>query len=216
MKEDKKSPTELIYEYLTENNYWGGWENDKVCQDSIIDFLKTTAFEKKVDSAIAVIKNIIEQNKKHQLPNTLLKVFDVEKSIFSLLPGSRDHVVHSLNTYLLGLWLQSKLKLNIDDFPFQWMLTALFHDIGYPIDLANKIIGETILTPIDSLRVELGVRKGKKYNTQINYLSLSRLSPSLNKVGQRKTCAFNFIQECFDEWGLEIQAKDYYHLTVSQ
>ena len=76
-----------------------------------------------------------------------------------LVPIQRDHYIHSVNVFLLGLSIfarSSKLKSIAsssmeyadmyssigEEFLFRWGLTSLFHDVGYPLEIAYKTIHE--------------------------------------------------------------------------
>jgi CheY-like chemotaxis protein len=61
----------------------------------------------------------------------------------NMYPGYRDHVVHSVWTYFLGLYLYAETEpiraamlqeLDDETFLSAWKIAALFHDIGYTYD----------------------------------------------------------------------------------
>ncbi len=68
---------------------------------------------------------------------------DIEGRISELQGHIRDHVVHAVLTFLLGVYINVKLNLGVS--PLEWKLCALLHDIGYPFEMAiglpNKIKG---------------------------------------------------------------------------
>ena len=92
----------------------------------------------------------------------IIDLFDVlkyyEENAAVLLDKQRDHYVHSVNVFLLGLSIYSqnenfrkiinldhelnqKNKLyesDIEEFLFQWGIASLCHDIGYPIEITYK------------------------------------------------------------------------------
>ena len=74
-----------------------------------------------------------------------------------LVPSQRDHYIHSVNVFLLGFSIfvrSAKLKSiassyleyadnysNIgEEFLFRWGLASLFHDVGYPLQIAYGTI----------------------------------------------------------------------------
>lgn len=88
---------------------------------------------------------------------TAMQKFEVTSS--KLLASHRDHYVHTVNVFLLGiaLYAQNKnLRHAIDssnqyadkydrdeeEFIYRWGITALFHDVGYPLEIAYKSIHE--------------------------------------------------------------------------
>ena len=76
-----------------------------------------------------------------------------------LVPSQRDHYIHSVNVFLLGFSIfarSANLKSiatsyseyadsypNIgEEFLFRWGLASLFHDVGYPLQIAYRTITE--------------------------------------------------------------------------
>ncbi len=92
----------------------------------------------------------------------IIDLFDVlkyyEENASVLLDKQRDHYVHSVNVFLLGLSIYSQNKkfreiisknyeLNkgsrlyesdTEEFLFEWGIASLCHDIGYPIEITYK------------------------------------------------------------------------------
>lgn len=79
-----------------------------------------------------------------------------EESMGVLNNKQRDHYIHSVNVFLLGLMVYAQndkfrqlfaelLKTNHrkecfdvdEEFLFRWGMAALFHDIGYPVEMVN-------------------------------------------------------------------------------
>ena len=79
-----------------------------------------------------------------------------EESMGVLNNKQRDHYIHSVNVFLLGLMVYAQndkfrqlfaelLKTNYrkecfdvdEEFLFRWGMAALFHDIGYPVEMVN-------------------------------------------------------------------------------
>ncbi|MFH1935447.1 MAG: hypothetical protein ABIN18_28230 [Pseudomonadota bacterium] len=65
---------------------------------------------------------------------------DIEGQISALESRIRDHVVHAVLTFLLGVYLNDALNLNVS--PLEWKLCALLHDIGYPFEMAIHLPGK--------------------------------------------------------------------------
>jgi len=97
--------------------------------------------------------------------NTFIDLLDVlsayEERAATLIDKQRDHYIHSVNVFILGLCIYSQnthyrasfKKANIDkkkypenyrneheEFLFRWGIAALFHDVGYPIEIIGKQI----------------------------------------------------------------------------
>lgn len=66
-----------------------------------------------------------------------------EQLVTPMFSEHRDHVVHSVNVLLLGIYLLKHIfppKLDEKvDWPFQWKLASLLHDIGYTHTLNNEM-----------------------------------------------------------------------------
>jgi len=88
-----------------------------------------------------------------------------EENAAVLSDKQRDHYIHSVNVFLLGLaiyeqnesfrsifkvYLSDKTKNIIyfdsihEEFFFRWGMSALFHDIGYPVEIVNNQINKFI------------------------------------------------------------------------
>jgi len=87
------------------------------------------------------------------------KIKQYEENAGKLIDYQRDHYVHSVNVFLLGLSIYSENKkyqkyfndyalnksiypdsydTNDEEFFYRWGLASLFHDIGYPIEITLK------------------------------------------------------------------------------
>ena len=112
--------------------------------------------------------------------STFLDLLDMlsayEERAATLIDKQRDHYVHSVNVFILGLCVYAKNtnfrnafnKTNIDrekypenypneheEFLFRWGVAALFHDVGYPVEIIGKQIEDfmefaTNTDPVDS------------------------------------------------------------------
>ena len=129
-------------------------------------------------------KNLISE------PNTLLNLVDVmeryEKNTGELIDRQRDHFIHSVNVFLLGLAIYTKNKkyrkafnkyvkdsqyekyyghenkeVSREEFLYRWGVAALLHDIGYPFEIVgkqlNKIINEGVKSISNSYSVNVGI-----------------------------------------------------------
>jgi len=89
------------------------------------------------------ISSIMEPHGKRHLFEHVSQLRRVEDGMHSMVPYHRDHVLHALLCFLLGIYINEKF---IPEFqtervdPFQWEIAALFHDIGYPIEMAYRAI----------------------------------------------------------------------------
>jgi len=84
---------------------------------------------------------------------------EFEEQVAPTIPHHRDHYIHSVQVFLLGLAIYQRNSSFRDaatkalDYPdsysspvaeffHRWGLTALFHDIGYPVEIAYESIRE--------------------------------------------------------------------------
>ena len=97
--------------------------------------------------------------------NPFLDLLDIlksyEENAATLIDKQRDHYIHSVNVFILGLCFYTKnanfqnlfneKTLNKDqylyaystkheEFLFRWGIASLFHDVGYPIEIIGKQI----------------------------------------------------------------------------
>jgi len=90
---------------------------DHACRESVTNFLTERNLEEKAKIAVSTIKLLINPHGKPDLPDTLERLYCIEQMLRQPLDRgenepflevqikSRDHVIHALNTYLLGLLL---------------------------------------------------------------------------------------------------------------
>lgn len=109
--------------------------------------------------------------------NPFIDLLDVlrsyEENAATLIDKQRDHYIHSVNVFLLGLsiYTQNKNYRNAfdtavmdkleypfsyetkhEEFFYRWGLASLFHDVGYPVEIIGKQISKFInfATIVDS------------------------------------------------------------------
>lgn len=190
------------------------------CLDKLEGFLSESDMVKKAKIAIESIKLLINPHGKPDLPDTLQRLYYIEsmlrnpdngngnKAFYEVQRKSRDHVIHALNTYLLGLMLIEKLNLPTPPgFDFQWKLTSLFHDIGYPLEIAKKIIDQSTIIPLNELVApEL---RGTEYCVKFN---LTRFTTLTTREKSLELMQRNFTSL----WELDANAKTLYRSSTRQ
>ena len=123
-------------------------------------------------------------------PNTVLNLIEVmekyEKNTGELIDRQRDHFIHSVNVFLLGLAIYSQNQnyreiftnyieesdyekyygykegiVSREEFLYRWGIASLLHDIGYPFEIVGKqlkkIINEGVKSISNSYDVKLGI-----------------------------------------------------------
>ena len=172
-------------------------DNAKI-KTEITTFLKESNVDSKSHQAIELTRRLIKYHGKEPLYQHIAELSKVEKAT-RVLTEKRDHVIHTLNTFLLGVYISEKyLSKPVDS--FQWKLTALFHDIAYPLEIAQKII-ERYFKIISEIKEKLDV---ETYNATLNIIP-----KDLDKLTYNKS-AFDLIQRRVYEWGLDVKVKKRY------
>ena len=165
------------------------------------EFLMTERdFLKRQKLAVTAIDKIMQAHNKQMLLHHVSELARIEHGTRELEPWVRDHVVHALLSYLLGIYINENFIYNIignkvDS--FQWKLAGLFHDIGYPAQIAKDILS-SYTTKINEIRKNIGI------DSQEIYFSLAPIG--LENL-QNKVNSFDLFQNNIDEWGLKINAR---------
>ncbi|MBR4447119.1 RyR domain-containing protein [Methanobrevibacter sp.] len=112
-------------------------------------------------------------------PNTLLDLVKImkkyEENTGDLIEKQRDHFIHSVNVFLLGLAIYSQNKnyrdafeayvihspyekfyridgkLSDEEFLYRWGVAALFHDVGYPVEIIGKQLNKFMNDGVKSI-----------------------------------------------------------------
>jgi hypothetical protein len=109
--------------------------------------------------------------------NPFIDLMDVlrcyEENAATLIDKQRDHFIHSVNVFILGLCVYSQntnfrvafneRNLNKSEYPFsystrheeffyRWGIASLFHDVGYPVEIVGRQLTKFIdfVTEVDS------------------------------------------------------------------
>lgn len=170
-------------------------------KDTIKDFLLTSRSHKdRQDFAINIIEEIFGCHGKKDLIHYIVKLAKIEKGIKELQPWQRDHVVHALFCFILGIFInESWLLTKVDD--FEWKLACLLHDICYPAEFAFNIL-TSIPDDIEQIAIDIDCPKpAVKATTKIE--GLENLNNGINGL--------NLIQSRVDSWGLQIDIKKEYY-----
>ncbi len=136
-------------------------------KQAIIEFLKNETKE----TAFNVYRTFFDSYriKMEAQTNPFIDLLDVLKSYEQnasvLIDKQRDHYIHSVNVFILGLAIYTSNKkyqaafnkANMDkkDYPFsydtkneeffyRWGIASLFHDVGYPVEIVGRQINKFI------------------------------------------------------------------------
>ena len=130
----------------------------------------------------------------HDEPNLMLDLVETlkkyEESTGELIERQRDHYIHSVNVFLLGLAIFSQnehyrdafllankdgyykyfYKTKNEEFFYRWGIASLFHDIGYPLEIIGKQMKKFINEGVNFSSAETDVFTSK-YGAVKTYLS---------------------------------------------
>jgi len=172
--------------------------------DAVTFLSESGSFQNKQDAAGILIESIMENHGKGNLLALIAELAKVESGIQELQPWQRDHVVHAVLTYFLGILL-NEYYLDKKVSPFQWEISGLFHDVGYPIPIGEKIvysytntlnkIAKKITSDPPTIRPRMFIE------------GIDELSNDVN--------SFDVIQNCLCKWKMNIDAISCYQDTIS-
>lgn len=177
--------------------------------DEIATFLTQQSFSKRQEAAINIIDRIMAAHSKRKLLRYVSNLARIEVSIGELEPYARDHVVHALLTYLLGIYLNEHfLKTNNDNSVnrFQWELASLLHDVGYPVQMAKDVFLARYTNGINEIRNDLGATT-PNISMKIIPEGLDQLTNGVNSL--------DLIQNRINEWELALDARNEYENMIS-
>lgn len=157
------------------------------------------------NKSLEIIGNILNVHGKEDIVHFLGQLASIEPKIQELQPFVRDHVVHAINTFLVGVYVLEKVNFppfqgTRFDYPFMWKLCGPTHDLGYPIEIAHNVRKSYV----DKMNDILGRLKSPS----------PKLEPETYPKNLEKLCGnwngHEIIQERLTEWALGIDVKDYY------
>ena len=218
---DKNNLKKYVDDFFKDLELYDDYKNDhdyKRLLTSAIDVFfeyesNYTAFE--VYQAFFMIYQIIPGDKSEEKdtksdivsePNTLLDLVnimkDYEQKTGDLIERQRDHFIHSVNVFLLGLAVYSQNKnyrkvfkeyigssdyekyyktedgeFSDEEFLYRWGVASLFHDIGYPFEIIGKQLNKFINDSVDSISNSYDVNVSIDFKDFDEFNSIVRLHP---------------------------------------
>ncbi len=176
-------------------------------EGEIKEFLITRwGFLRRQTKAISIVEKIMTDHGKKELLQHVVELARVEQGIRKLEPWARDHVVHALLSFLLGIHIN-------EDFlkpsgcavePFQWKLAGLLHDIGYPVPIGQGII-DPYTNTINRIKGDIGAKRPDVFFKVIP-VGFDQLSNGVKSL--------DLIQGHLNNWGLEIDASSEYENMI--
>jgi hypothetical protein len=170
--------------------------------DSLRSFLLDgLSFEQRQTKAKEIIGEVLAVHAKKRLLPQVAELARVESGIGELQPWVRDHVVHAVLSFALGVYLNERyMPAGAIREPLQWKIAGLLHDVGYPLEIAMNVA-----RPYgDVVRRILGDLNVRPHPLRINVIpkGLERLFNGVN--------AFDLIGARLAEWQLAIDPRKVY------
>lgn len=164
-------------------------------------------FRKRQEEAISIINKIMTAHGKQELRGIVTELARVEYGTRELEPLIRDHVVHALLSFLLGIYINENFLKSSGCHvkPFPWKLAGLLHDIGYPVQVARNILNP-FTKKINKIKHDLGVEAPDVF-LKVVPVGLDKLTGG--------TSSLDLIQSHLDKWELKIDANREYNDMVS-
>lgn len=147
----------------------------------------------------------IDDNSIVSEPNTLLDLVKImkkyEENTGDLIEKQRDHFIHSVNVFLLGLAVYSqnknyrdmfeayvtqtpykkyyriKGKFSHEEFLYRWGVAALFHDIGYPVEIIGKQLNKFINDGVKSISSTYGADTAIDFKDFEEFNTIVKIEP---------------------------------------
>lgn len=162
-------------------------------------------FENRQKESLEIIKKILDVHGKKDIVRFLGKLASIEPQIQKLQPNVRDHIVHAINTFLIGVYILKKVNFpqsnaTHTDYRFMWKLCGPTHDLGYPIEFAHNL-KKPFVDEMNGILDEIG-SLSLKLESEIYPKGLETLCGSRD--------ANEIIQERLTQWELDINIEDYY------
>jgi len=195
-------PLKNHYHIYTDLNSWDLFKVSLTDNNGKIDKLK---FDKRQKKSLELIKKILTIHGKQDIVQYLAKLASIEPRIQELQPWVRDHVVHAINTFLIGVYIFEKVnfppfKGARFDYPFMWKLCGPTHDLGYPVEIAHNV-KKSYVDEMNEYLDEIG-SISPKLEPETYPKNLEKLCDKLN--------GNDLIQKRITEWALGIDIDDYY------
>ena len=189
----------------------------KTFNDTILRFLNTPPkhYINRQCLANKIIQFLLREHGKYEAALPMEHLGTIERLMIPFFNPLRDHLIHSVLTYLLGGYIISKLSLfgqylhnSTKLTPYSWKLTALLHDVGYPFEITSyfndiyskrygdaKKVQSKIIDQINKTIELNGATDSPKIDlSQPNWLDqLSELSGGI--------CSINIIKDRIDRDG---------------
>jgi hypothetical protein len=176
-------------------------------KEEIERFVRKKRFGPRQKEAIKVIESILAAHGKEKLLKQVTELAKVEVGIRELEHRQRDHVVHALLIYILGIYLNERFVMNIKGArveSLQWKIAGLLHDVAYPVQISQGIANQ-YSDKINDIKRDLDVPRPDVF--------FSVVPRNLDKLQNNKN-AFDIIKDQLRRWDLRIDARAEYDRMI--
>jgi hypothetical protein len=151
------------------------------------------SFEDRQAKAIEIIEAVFSYHGKEELLRYLTELARIESGIKEIQPWLRDHVVHALLSFVLGIYINERLLKGAVN-RFVWKLAGLLHDVAYPIEVAHNV-----LASLPSTMSEIARRLEVPAPTLVATTKIDGLETLENGAS-----SLDLIQDRITSWGLNV------------
>lgn len=170
--------------------------------------LNPSNWEARQDAALSLAKLILYPHMKQDLPDLGIKLSQLERNLHELSPYQRDHVCHAVLTFLLGHWIISKLNLyRYRGMFFQWKLSSLLHDVGYSVEIINRLDNQIF----SYFERNLLNKERYNYTPPQRCDRLREYSMMYSGNNRHDLNMFDLFSERFSDWGLDLDANSIFN-----
>ena len=202
------------------NTYF--WDNNRFV-DKIGRLLRLSHeyYNERQEITEYIIKKQLFYHEKGKIIEMVSDLVRIEPVIMSLDEKLRDHIVHAILTFLLGIYIKNNLsnwkeipKSNWD-FPLQWKFSAPLHDIAYPLELFENLSKSWINATINVKKKIRDEAKNDPNGCQpdikeydIGGETSYEIILNNNELQNEKT-AFDYFNIRLKEWKINIDSSNY-------
>ncbi len=156
--------------------------------------------------AITFIGNVLAKHGKKPVLSHVAHLATVEHRIRELQPWQRDHVVHAVRVFLVGMYLNEHLLGRAVD-PLQWKIAGLTHAVGYPLEISAKV-GSEFGIEMNAIAAQIGSSIPPLHYQAPRIEGLDQLTRGQN--------AGPMIQARLREWGIDIDVATAYQQRTQE
>ena len=170
--------------------------------------------EDKSEAKDAKPKYVSESNALLKLVNMMK---DYEDNTGKLIEKQRDHFIHSVNVFVLGLAIYSQNgkyqeifeeyiekspyekyyrigdEVSREEFLYRWGIAALFHDIGYPVEIIGNQLAKFINDGTQSISTKYNVNTAVNFKNFNELNTIVKIDPKFPEIYRRDYPETNFI-----------------------